>query len=94
MQVFGSHVGWKHTCMCTWDADYGDGYFQVGQNILGDFAITCRFGGQQANTKEKSTLIFKYQNSTGKCVVFILSYSFYIPLHCFHTDCTFSLGLE
>lgn len=65
-QVFGSHVGWKSTGMCTWDPEYGDGYFQIDQNILGDFAIICRFGGQLANTREKSTLIFKYQNTTGE----------------------------
>lgn len=52
--------------MCTWDPEYGDGYFQIDQNILGDFAIICRFGGQLANTREKSTLIFKYQNTTGE----------------------------
>jgi hypothetical protein len=65
-KVFCSHVGWKHSSMCTWDAEYGDGYFQVGQNILGDFAVICRFGGQQVNKKDKSTLLFKYQNTTGK----------------------------
>lgn len=59
-------MGWKHTSMCTWDSEYGDGYFQIDQNILGDFAIICKFGGQLANSKDKSTLIFKYQNTTGE----------------------------
>ena len=77
-KVFSSHVGWKHTSMCTWDGEYGDGYFQVAQNILGDFAIICRFGGQLANTKEKSTLIFKYQNTTGE-------WSLWNEQNCFET---------
>lgn len=42
-QVFGSHASKRHTSMCTWDAEYGDGYFQVGQDILGDFTIVCRW---------------------------------------------------
>eukprot|EP01036_Dinobryon_divergens_P029179 gene29179-38245_t len=37
----------------------------TAQDILGDFSIICRFGGHLASTKDKSTLIFKYQNSTG-----------------------------
>lgn len=66
-KVFSSHVGWKHTNMCTWDADYGDGYFRVSQDLLGDFSVICRFGGHLANTRDKSTVIFKYQNTTGTC---------------------------
>jgi hypothetical protein len=42
-QVFGSHASNRHTSMCTWDAEYGDGYFSVGQNILGDFTVVCRY---------------------------------------------------
>jgi hypothetical protein len=42
-QVFGSHASKRHTSMCTWDAEYGDGYFSVGQNILGDFTVVCRY---------------------------------------------------
>jgi hypothetical protein len=41
-QVFASHVRDKPTRMCKWDAEYGDGYFQVDANILGDFAVVCR----------------------------------------------------
>jgi hypothetical protein len=41
--VFGSHASKRHTSMCTWDAEYGDGYFSVGQNILGDFTVVCRY---------------------------------------------------
>ena len=80
-QVFGSHVGWKHTSMCTWDSEYGDGYFQVDQNILGDFAIVCKFGGQLANSKDKSTVIFKYQNTTGECrfILFFIFISTFLP---------------
>ncbi len=63
--------------MCTWDSEYGDGYFQVDQNILGDFAIICKFGGQLANSKDKSTIIFKYQNTTGEFVVFVIFYIFF-----------------
>lgn len=93
-KIFSSHVGWKHTNMCTWNAEYGDGYFRVSQNIVGDFAVICRFGGHLANTKDKSTLIFKYQNSTGNnttivklsvrvviCIVLFISLSF-VSLAC------------
>ena len=64
-QVFSSHVSWKQTNICTWNADYGDGFYKVAANIIGDFTIVCRFGGEAAVQKDKSTLIFKYQNSTG-----------------------------
>jgi len=64
-KIFSSHVGWKQTNMCTWNSEFGDGFFRVSQNILGDFAVICRFGGRLAHTKDKSTLIFKYQNNTG-----------------------------
>ncbi len=63
--VFASHTGYKHTNDCTWNSEYGDGFFRVSRDILGDFALICRFGGHLATNKDKSTLIFKYQNSTG-----------------------------
>lgn len=52
--------------MCTWDDEYGDGFFRISRPVLGDFALICRFGGDLATNKDKSTLIFKYQNSTGR----------------------------
>jgi hypothetical protein len=69
--VFNSHTGWKSTNKCTWSSEYGDGFFRVSHDILGDFSVMCRFGGHHAMTRDKTTLIFKYQNSTGN--VFILS---------------------
>ena len=63
-QVFVSHIQWKHTNKCTWSADYGDGFFRVSQDIYGDFSVMVRFGGNHALTRDKTTLIFKYQNST------------------------------
>lgn len=63
--VFSSHVGLNHTGNCTWNADYGDGFYRVSQNIIGDFSVICFFGGHKADQKDKTTLIFKYQNSTG-----------------------------
>jgi hypothetical protein len=50
---------------CTWSSEFGDGFFRVAKNISGDFMILCRFGGQHIHRKDKSTIIFKYQNSTG-----------------------------
>ena len=35
------------------------------QDIIGDFSVMCRFGGSHAMIRDKSTLIFRYQNSTG-----------------------------
>lgn len=64
-QVFASHMGLKHTPMCTWDAENGGGYYQVSRNVLGDFVVVCRFGGQLAKDDSKSMMIFKYQNTTG-----------------------------
>eukprot|EP01034_Spumella_vulgaris_P023840 gene23840-30115_t len=63
--VFTSHqgdklIGTQHT----WDDEYGDGLFRISRPILGDFALIVRFGGDLATNKDKSTLIFKYQNST------------------------------
>ena len=62
--MFNSHNGWKSTSKCTWSGEYGDGFFRVTQDVLGDFSIMCRFGGHHAMTRDKTTLIFKYQNST------------------------------
>ena len=33
--------------------------------LPGDFSVMCRFGGHHAMTRDKTTLIFKYQNNTG-----------------------------
>jgi hypothetical protein len=33
--VFNSHAGWKSTPRCTWSAEYGDGFFRVSHDILG-----------------------------------------------------------
>ena len=63
-QLFASHVQWKHTNKCTWSADYGDGFFRVAQDLQGDFSVLVRFGGHHALTRDKTTLIFKYQNSS------------------------------
>jgi hypothetical protein len=62
--IFSSHSGWNADSSCTWNADYGDGFFKISKFVLGDFSIICRFGGNLASTKDKSTLIFKYQNTT------------------------------
>jgi hypothetical protein len=63
--VFSSHNNFKVSNKCTWSAEYGDGFFRVAKDILGDFSIMCRFGGHHSQTRDKTTLIFKYQNSTG-----------------------------
>jgi hypothetical protein len=68
--IFSSHSGRNADSSCTWNADYGDGFFKVSKYIIGDFSIICRFGGQLASTKDKSTLIFKFQSSTGKLTIF------------------------
>ena len=49
--------------MCRWNNDDGDGFFRVARHLRGDFSIVCRFGGHLADKKDKSTLIFKYQNN-------------------------------
>jgi hypothetical protein len=68
--VFNSHSGLIHSSSnCAWSSEYGDGFFQIGEDILGDFSIMCRFGGSHALTRDKTTLIFKYQNSTGKAYI-------------------------
>lgn len=79
--VFNSHNGWKSTNKCTWSSEYGDGFFRVSQDILGDFSVMCRFGGTHAMTRDKTTLIFKYQNSTGLNNCHILS------VNCLHLNC-------
>jgi hypothetical protein len=62
--VFTSHNGLESKDICTWSAEYGDGSFQVSHDILGVFAVICRFGANQALKKDVTTLIFTYQNST------------------------------
>jgi len=62
--IYSSHVGWHANSSCTWNAEFGDGFYKVSMNIIGDFSIICRFGGHLSNNKDRSTLIFKYQNST------------------------------
>jgi hypothetical protein len=65
--VFNSHSGLAHSASrCTWSAEYGDGFFKIHEDIVGDFSVMCRFGGSHALTRDKTTLIFKYQNSTGE----------------------------
>jgi hypothetical protein len=64
--VFSSHRGSTYnTDHCSWAAEYGDGFYRIGMDIIGDFSVMCRFGGSHALTRDKTTLIFKYQNSTG-----------------------------
>lgn len=52
----------------TWSIEFGDGSFQVSNDILGDFVISCRFGGKHSAIKDSSTVIFTYQNNTGNRV--------------------------
>jgi len=64
--VFNSHSGMTASpTRCAWSTEYGDGFFRVAADLRGDFSIMCRFGGSHALTRDKTTLIFKYQNSTG-----------------------------
>eukprot|EP01035_Chromulina_nebulosa_P021343 gene21343-27652_t len=49
---------------CTWLSDEGQGIFRINQKINGDFSLLCRFGGSVASLRDKSSLIFKYQNNT------------------------------
>jgi len=70
--------------MCTWNGDFGDGFYRVSQPVLGDFSVICRFGGDLAATKDKTTLIFKYQNSTG-----IMASLISINRYCFKIDFRF-----
>jgi hypothetical protein len=63
--VFSSHlIDQDDNGKLTWNAEYGDGYFNISEDIIGDFSIMCRFGGEFANKRDKTTLIFKYQNNT------------------------------
>jgi hypothetical protein len=64
--LFTSHVGSRPSSACSWSDEYADGLYKVEKEVLGDFSVVCRFGGSLANSKDKSTLIFKYQNSTGE----------------------------
>mmetsp|Transcript_3581 Transcript_3581/g.5570 ORF Transcript_3581/g.5570 Transcript_3581/m.5570 type:complete len:1660 (+) Transcript_3581:100-5079(+) len=63
--VFNSHNGMAHSASrCTWSSEFADGCFKISADIVGDFSVMCRFGGPHALTRNKTTLIFKYQNST------------------------------
>ena len=62
--LFCSYDGNSPRDDCTWFADYGDGKFNIEKVILGDFSILCRFGGRHAMTRDRTTLILKYQNCT------------------------------
>lgn len=64
--VFSSHAGDSPVPdKSNWSAEFGDGFYHVDSDIIGDFSVMCRFGGPHAMTRDKSTLIFRYQNSTG-----------------------------
>ena len=63
--IYSSHIGHKAASTCTWNDEYSDGFYKVEKDVIGDFSVICRFGGHLAMTKDKSTLIFKYQNTTG-----------------------------
>lgn len=58
--VYTSH---SDLTLCRWMSEEGEGFFRVGIHLTGDFMIVCRFGGELAEQRDKSTLIFKYQNS-------------------------------
>ena len=60
---FCSHSEENNRLTCRWNNDEGDGFFRVARHLRGDFSIVCRFGGHLADKKDKSTLIFKYQNN-------------------------------
>lgn len=62
--LFCSYEGTKPRADCSWFADYGDGKFMICKDILGDFSILIRFGGRHATTRDRTTLILKYQNCT------------------------------
>lgn len=65
-----------------WSIEFGDGSFQVSNDILGDFVISCRFGGKHAAIKDSSTVIFTYQNNTGPNSGGYMRHTFYIILLC------------
>ena len=77
--VFNSHQCLESS-RPTWSSEYGDGSFQVSHDILGDFAITCRFGGSFAMVKDATTLIFTYQNNTGIEMFHIRFYCLYYSM--------------
>lgn len=62
--IFSSIVGSSKKVIHDWSPEFGDGVFKVDENMRGDFSVTCRFGGQHSHTRDKTTLIFKYQNNT------------------------------
>jgi len=62
--LFSSYEGVTPNKSCSWSAEYGDGHFIIGKDLIGDFSILCRFGGKHSLARDRTTLIFKYQNST------------------------------
>lgn len=54
-----------------WTSEFGDGSYRINIDIIGDFSLICRFGGEHINTRHVSTLIFKYQNNTGTYLSFL-----------------------
>jgi hypothetical protein len=52
-----------------WSSEFGDGIFRIGQDIVGDFSVICRFGGQHSRIRDHTTLIFKYQHNTGNLAI-------------------------
>ena len=62
--IFCSHDGDAPKEGSTWSAEFGDGFFKVGTEVLGDFCIMVRFGGSGVATRDKTTLIFKYEPSS------------------------------
>jgi hypothetical protein len=47
-----------------WDEE--DGFFKINTNILGDFVILCRFGGEyKSDVNDPTKVLFRYANSTG-----------------------------
>lgn len=64
--IFSSHSGRVVDSSCFWDSESGDAFFKVSQYIIGDFSIVCSFRGGSGDEKNKSAIIFKYQNSTGR----------------------------
>ena len=72
--LFDSHGLSTQGNRCKWQSDYGDGVFRVQEDMCGDFSVMCRFGGSHANVRDSSTLIFKYQNSTGSTLRTFLTF--------------------
>ena len=63
--VYSSHHG-QTPSACSWDEENSTALYHVNKFILGDYCFTCHFGGKLALTKRPATMLFKYQNTTGK----------------------------